>query len=411
MKISILSHCSHNKGDNSVLAFLGKIIPNNQSLHISTSSGTIPDWFESMNTKSSLWGCGKRFSTRNESFLSKVVRNIRNRLYDMMSYVVLFLYANKKDYLALLLLNTFIDKGFKQALKGSEKVICTGGHHISSVLDKDGVNPQLIDMLYSVLNGYKLYLWAQSIGPVETKKSYIITAISRILNASEFICYRDTDSLDFLIDNNIKTSSKLVDDSVFGLVQLLESKEELSDKILSKFVIVALYTAGKKQKDNIENYLNAFVKPLKRLIFDGYVVKLLPMQYKGLQDDERKELLKLKELINDDKVEVLIDDMSPIDTIKYISNASLLIGHKTHSVVYGLANVIPTIAISYHPKTTYFMHRFCQDEFVIEDSYFSEDLLQNKISLIYKNYNQVIVESKKSNIGKNVVSTFNEMMQ
>lgn len=409
MKVSILSHCSHNKGDNSVLGFLGKSLPMDTEINISTSSGTLPFWFKSKNITSSKWGCGKRFSTVNESLFAKILRNIKNRCYDFCSYIALYLYAYNYDKLALIILSVIMDKGFKYNLKLSDKVICTGGHHISSVLDRDGVNPQLIDMLYSVLCGYKLSLWAQSIGPVKTNKNYIMRSISKLLNNVEIICYRDKDSLEFLNDNSIQTKKMLVDDSVFGLSLLME-KEENKGKEENKYVVVALYTAGKKQKGNIHNYLQQFVLPLRQLLAEGYKVTLLPMQYKGLQDDERGELLKLKEMINNDNVNVLIDDMSPMDTLRYVSHSSLLIGHKTHSVVYGLANSIPTIAISYHPKTTYFMHRFSQDDFVIEDKYLTSDLLISKISEIQKNYNQELVIKNKIKIGNNVIKSFGEML-
>ncbi|NVH48266.1 polysaccharide pyruvyl transferase family protein [Photobacterium damselae] len=413
MKVSILSHCSHNKGDNSVLGFLNKALPKNINIHISTSSGELPFWFSSNNVTTSMWGCGKRFSVDNESFTKKVIRNLRNKIYDSLSYIVLYLYSQDYDKLALSLLNFIIDEKFSDNLKNSDKVICTGGHHISSVLDKDGVNPQLMDMLYTILCGYDLYLWAQSIGPVNTSKKYITKSISKLLNRTKLICYRDKDSLIFLNDNSVSTRKILVDDSVFGLSMLLNSEKNLEDinPDKDKFIIVALYTAGKKQKNNIDNYLNQFVSPLKNLISEGYKISLLPMQYKGLQDDERSELLKLKELVGSDSIQVLMDDMSPMDTLRYVSSASLLIGHKTHSVVYGLANSIPTIAISYHPKTTYFMHRFSQDDFVIEDDIFSSLILQEKIDKIKSNYNKNLAIENKEIIGKNVIKSFKEILK
>lgn len=416
MKVSILSHCSHNKGDNSVLAFLGKSVTEDK-IHISTSSGDLPFWFES-GAVSSLWGCGKRFPTKNESFLKRVIRVLRNRLIDNIYYVVLFLFAKNKDRLALSILNIINDNNFKSQISSSDYVICTGGHHISSVLDKDGVNSQLMDMIYSILLGKPLYLWAQSLGPVITNKKYISKAISKLLNSAELICYRDSDSKAFLENNHVETNSILVDDSVFGLRKKVipelntTNYRLLSDEIETKRAIIAVYTAGKLKSNKLDNYLGILSNTINHLISKGYLIELLPMQYKGLQDDERPFLIKLRsKAIDITKVSILDKDMSPFETLTYLSGADLLIGHKTHSVVYGLALGIPTLAISYHPKTTFFMSRFGMDDFVIDDKELSFSLIKEKVDLIEYSKNKIKnkIISKSDETADSVVKSFNNI--
>lgn len=137
------------------------------------------------------------------------------------------------------------------------------------------------------------------------------------------------------------------------------------------------------------------------------------MQYKGLQDDERPFLYTLIESSsNSDLVKVLANDMSPEDTLNYLSNIDLLIGHKTHSVVYGLALGIPIIAISYHPKTTFFMSRFNMLDYVIDDQQLSSNLIFDKINSVIKNKANVKASLlKESNlIGCNVFESFGKMI-
>lgn len=414
MKVSILSHCSHNKGDNSVLAFLGTSIKSSK-VHISTSSGELPFWFNN-NAISTLWGCGKRFPTKNERFFNKILRVARNRFIDKLYYLVLILFSANKNKLALFLLSSITNNKFKSEINESEYVICTGGHHISSVLDQNGVNTQLMDMIYTILINKPLYLWAQSIGPVETDKKYIISAIAKLLNRAELICYRDSDSKKFLDDNHIKSKNMLVDDSVFGLRKKLFSevnntieKSPLKSNDKTKRAVIAVYTAGKLKNNKLEDYFNIILKTVNYLINKGYLIELLPMQYEGLQDDERPFLNKIKSHAEDTtKVIVLNDDMSPFETLKYLKGIDLLIGHKTHSVVYGLALAIPTLAISYHPKTTFFMSRFGMDNFFIDDKELSFDLLKNKLQLIENSKDDISskLSVKSDEIGESVLKSF-----
>lgn len=414
MKISVLAHCSHNKGDNSVLAFLNmKLKDAGVDIHISTSSGKKPFWFIG-EPKVSNWGCGLRFPVKNEKFIGKLIRVTRNRIFDRIYYVVLFLFSHNLDKLALYVLEAINDKTFKYNIKDSDSVICTGGHHLSSVLDKDGVNSQLIDMIYAVLCNKKLYLWAQSIGPIETKKIFVLDAIKKLLNRSELICYRDSDSKTFLDNQNVITKKELVDDSVFGLAKTLTFDiNDLNKRSGRKRAIIAVYTAGKLKSNTLHNYESILVASVNYLIELGFSVELLPMQYKGLQDDERPFLNAIKKASDKEScVEVLTEDMSPFDTLRYLKGADLLIGHKTHSVVYGLALGIPTIAISYHPKTTFFMSRFDLLDYVIDDKELTSRIVINKIDLALKNSDCITkkIKSRSNEMGDSVINAFGDIL-
>lgn len=415
MKVSVLAHCSHNKGDNSVLAFLNmKLQGAGVDMHISTSSGEKPFWFIG-DPKVSSWGCGLRFPAKNETIIRRIIRVVRNRILDKIYYVVLFLFSHNLDKLAFYVLETINDRAFKYNIKDSDSVICTGGHHLSSVLDKDGVNTQLMDMLYAVLCNKKLYLWAQSIGPIETKKYFVLEAIKKLLNRSELICYRDSDSKAFLDKNNITTKKSLVDDSVFGLAKALSFciKDSSNKRNGKKRAIIAVYTAGKLKSNTLHTYGSILVESVNYMIDLGFSVELLPMQYKGLQDDERPFLNTIKKASNkEDCVEVLTEDMSPFDTLLYLKGADLLIGHKTHSVVYGLALGIPTIAISYHPKTTFFMSRFDMLDYVIDDKELTSDIVINKVNLALKNNDDIAkkLESRSHGMGISVINAFNNIL-
>ncbi|WP_044365150.1 polysaccharide pyruvyl transferase family protein [Vibrio fluvialis] len=418
MKVSVLAHCSHNKGDNSVLSFINNMFDDDNSIksvHVSTSSGEKPFWF-SGDAVASFWGCGPRFPKKDESVINKFLRVVRNRFLDKLYYLALYLYAKDMDVMLKVLLDLILNNDFKKQIDTSDIVICTGGHHISSVLDKDGVNSQLVDMIYSVVSNKSLYLWAQSIGPVETDKDFVIKGIGKLLESSSFICYRDEDSRQFIESLNVETNKKLVDDSVFGLrskIMLQIPGKEIGTNIKKKAVI-AVYTAGKLKNNTLSKYKEILTETIDHLLNLDYVVELLPMQYKGLQDDERPFLYELKQSAsNSSSVSVLVEDMSPTDTLNYLKDIDILIGHKTHSVVYGLALAIPTIAISYHPKTTFFMSRFNMSDYVIDDKFLSSELVIEKIDAAMKNADLIknTIKDSSNHIGANVIESFNEMIE
>ena len=55
---------------------------------------------------------------------------------------------------------------------------------------------------------------------------------------------------------------------------------------------------------------------------------------------------------------VLEDELSPLVTASVIAATDLFIGTKTHSIVYGLKEGVPTISISYQDKSNQFMEMF-----------------------------------------------------
>ena len=65
MKVLIINHCAHNKGDNSVLYFLSKKLNLQQKIkeiYLSSSDGKVPFWGKkNLFKKTCYWGQGKTF--------------------------------------------------------------------------------------------------------------------------------------------------------------------------------------------------------------------------------------------------------------------------------------------------------------------------------------------------------------
>lgn len=368
----ILNHCSHNKGDNSVLAYLlSKLSLRGEKFTVSTSSGLVPTWVDGdlkKDIKSVHWGAGEWFPYNREALLSKKFLRLKQEIYSLIFNVILFLFAKDLKGLCKLIFKVVYNGEFIKEMQKSDLVISTGGHHISSVLDKDGINPQLLDMICAIAFDKKLVLWAQSIGPVKTEKQFVLVAIKNLINQTHKTFYRCDMSKEFLSVNNCLDKTSELDDSVFGLVQLnqIVHKNDGSEKR----AIISIYNSSSRAQGDEDKYINKILSISTCLISHGYHVHFLPMQYKGEPGDERPLIHNMLKLIDSDKASLIDMDKSPLETLKFVSGFDLIVGHKTHSVVYGLALGIPTFAIAYHPKTRYFMRRFSVEQYCLDEKEF-----------------------------------------
>ena len=391
MRVSVVNHCSHNKGDNSVLFFLANKLKEwngVSSLTVSTSDGEKPFWDESFLFEDvTFWGSGKIFNSKDESILGKVFLKIKNKLYKRFVYrCILFLYARKIDYLALIWIKFFYDKRFLDMVASSDVIVSTGGHHLSSVLDVDGVNAQFCDLVVVLLYNKRLMLWSQSIGPFETQSKYIKSSLLRLLTETKVIVPRDKNTLDRISKlSNDSDYIEICPDSVFGVPSLSNFDSYCPLNMPDRYAVICIYTASRRSKKDEDIYIATISKLVKMVSSRGILPVMLPMQYKGLAGDERPII---KKIINESAIQdiLLIDeDVSPVVTLNLFKGAALAIGHKTHSVVYGLAMATPTLAICYHEKTRFFMRQFGVEFYAVNDTALEICLLEKKIEMLLDN--------------------------
>lgn len=372
MKISIINHCAHNKGDNSVLYFLAtKLRERSDVSHVflSSSDGEIPFWDKfNLFSGAAFWGSGMTFKPREVGFYSYFFLKIRNFVFKKFFLkLIVRCFANNYDFCARLLSSVIADRRLLGFIGESDAVISTGGHHLSSVLDKDGLNTQMFDMIITILQGKRLMLWSQSIGPIETDKKYVLRALDRIIANAKVIMARDENTLQLLGKrSNPEFMETICPDSVFGIPSLKSFRPE-SPAVDDDYALICIYTAAKRTIKGEAEYIQTIVKLIDFLSSKNLTTVLLPMQYRGLAGDERDTLRSISASSNSDKVIIVDVDVSPVDTLGYFSGAKIAIGHKTHSVVYGLAMAVPTVAICYHPKTRFFMDQFGLGNFSIDD--------------------------------------------
>lgn len=365
MKVTILNHCAHNKGDNSVLYYLDSIIRNNASdveICLSSSDGNMPFWYERCG-EAVYWPGGKQFKKPEDSYWqNKVLRARSWAIRRMLFRPLLYLYSKKFDIAAKVLASFVVSKKFIKAIVDADYVFCSGGHHISNVLEKDCVNAQLVSLAISDLYGGNTILWAQTIGPIVSAPKYVVRSVSRILDGASHIFVRDRESLS-LVRELSSACVELAADSVFYSAQSMSPTVENVDR-----VVCAVYTAGITDKKYLASYKEAWVEIATKILFLGVKVTFVPMQYKGFSGDERNFLRDIVLSCNDSRVTYLDSDLSPSETIALYKSSRCVIGHKTHAVIYGLALSKPTVALAYHEKTRDFMRQHGLSSQVFDDA-------------------------------------------
>ena len=138
-------------------------------------------------------------------------------------------------------------------------------------------------------------------------------------------------------------------------------------------------------------------------IFDEITTKyncrilIIPMEasyHKGGDRPIAKEMRDLSK--NSMKIDILDGDLDPLMTSSVIANTDLFIGTKTHSIVYGLKSLIPTVSISYQQKSTEFMKMFHVEENAIDLDGLNVESFMNIFDRVYNNQEKYIKIQKDS---------------
>jgi colanic acid/amylovoran biosynthesis protein len=96
-------------------------------------------------------------------------------------------------------------------------------------------------------------------------------------------------------------------------------------------------------------------------------ILIIPMEASYHKGGDRPIANEMKHMSkNSQKIHILDGDLDPLMTSSAIANTDIFIGTKTHSIVYGLKSMIPTISISYQQKSTEFMKMFHVEENAID---------------------------------------------
>ncbi|ADQ13947.1 polysaccharide pyruvyl transferase CsaB [Halanaerobium hydrogeniformans] len=220
-------------------------------------------------------------------------------------------------------------------LKEADLFISGGGSLLQDITGSGSVPYYLGLFWLAKLQNCKTAFYAQGVGPLNKKRSRLLTAFS--LNRFDFIGVRDKASQQLLKDIGLKKDIKLTVDPVFALYK---RENVVRQKIKGELKIgVSVRPWPTSYLNELAKGLNGFAQKYKV----GY--QLFPM-HKGSDEKTSQEL---KELLDADG-EIIDLAAEPEAALKEFSLLDLFLGVRLHSLIFALINQIPSLALSYDPK-------------------------------------------------------------
>lgn len=250
----------------------------------------------------------------------------------------------------------------------------------------------LFHIYLGILLKKEIVLAPQSIGPI---KSNIARKIAKyIFNKINFICVREKYSYDFLITElslNKNTVYHCGDSAFWNediLNNNLETKRILKDEIgidLNKPILgLTVIDWRFPHKQNVKELKKEYILKIIKLceyMHNRYDLQILI--YNQVSDD-----LEIANLIEKEcNVKIFVDNISREPNIlrMLIQEAKVFVGTRFHSCIFAMIANIPTIAISYLPKTEYIMMDLDLKENVIDINSIELELFFEKVEYNWNN--------------------------
>ena len=366
MKVLLACQTATNKGDRAIAEYL---LSQFTSLgHEVVLSTTRPElWETEKNHQVKVIEMGYKSLNRLSvcAPLKKVFRIVTRLICDKMLYSSLIAPKGKHRLCQL------VSKEFISEVKSADLVIVTGGHHITSIREKNALFQFTYDIGLISLYAKRYVLWAQTIGPLEFTSEKAKNFIRSTIEKAEKVFIRDENSL-LCVENLCNKTNYLVKtyDSVFGYGTM-----EFPDVVdREKKVGIAIFDGLKKALrtfDTIAKMLDIYAE-------QGYQIEFFRMEHNDYELDNIRQVISHM----DKEANITIYPfMSTTEAhLKEVASCRCFIGYKTHSVIMALTTATPLIAIAYHKKTADFMNDFGLGEYVISD----EELDLDKARLCIK---------------------------
>ena len=289
-----------------------------------------------------------------------------------------------KSKLAKFLVNPF----FYQAASKADLVISVGGHHFTTLLSRDLVSSINYDAMATLALGKPLICFSQTFGPFDFHNERNLRLTRKILQNST-LYVRENQSADAL--SNFEIPDQCIHatfESVITLNSLL--KEYTIPSRRAKRVGIAIYATQKRSPEKHAHYVESLAGLCNYLANFGFQIRFFPMELKGTPPDDRPLI---HEIISHTTTPascfVYDEDMPTEKHIIEVSKCQFFIGHKTHSTIFALATGTPLVGIAYHPKTREFMQQFGVQDYCIDDTNLTMELLCDTVTAILPQLNQI----------------------
>ena len=285
----------------------------------------------------------------------------------------------------------------------ADLVVCPGGHLFTSM------NPLISLWSYTVsiliakkMNKYVIGL-SQTIGPFDGMNGIVAKYFSKKAIANmDLILLRDESSERILECLKFKYINYAFAGEIVYLLNTVSKKREYNfndikpNKINVGITIHHLYFKYHMSREQYTNVIGAFCN----LLVDSYNVNIifLPMEYteEGLKD--RVIICEIINKINKKECVSMVEkDLQPDEILHFMEKLDFFVGTKTHSIVMSLLAGTPTLSISYHEKSHFFMNEWGVGEFSLSLKSIDSEVLMKLFDKLFRNSSQIrkILETSK----------------
>jgi polysaccharide pyruvyl transferase CsaB len=243
-------------------------------------------------------------------------------------------------------------------------------------------------------------IYAQGIGPINKKINKLL--VKWILNKVNLITVRDNHSKKLL--NNLGVSGPSIyvnSDPVFLLkkknINHIIDNHPYIQKLINSDNRPLIGISVRECKSNGSDSKRIFAQAADYLI-ENYQAKIIFLPFQFDEDVHiNEEILSLMK----NKAEVLKIKLEPEELLSVLSQLSLVVGVRFHSIVFSSMANIPFIAFNYDPKVRYFVEDLGLSELLLEiDENASLKNFQEKIEYVIENNDKIkdILLEKANNL-------------
>lgn len=244
----------------------------------------------------------------------------------------------------------------------SDLVISGGGSLLQDVTGPFSIPYYLGIAALAKFLGKTVVFYAQGIGPVRGKLGRSL--IRLVANRVNLITLRDKDSAKLLTELGVKRPKiKITADPVFSLDLPAESVEQAREYInlLGLNPERPVIGLSVRRWESIDQ--SSIAALCDELVELGYEILFLPFQY----PDDLVSSQQVKDIMKSQAV-IIEKPLGPLEVMGIISNLSLFVGMRLHSLIFSACTGTPFLGIAYDPKVKSFLSLYGKTPLQIADT-------------------------------------------
>lgn len=279
---------------------------------------------------------------------------------------------------------------FHWAARRSDCAVACGGGYLHGSYPL-GLHLHLHQIHLASAHDLPVYLYSQSIGPADGLHR---RAIDRALKKSRRIYVREKISREFVEDLGVARPLSVAPDAAFNLAPLKTSESQAKVRWMEKeerpwcgFTVRRWHFPGKSNPKSLyRRYLSSFAALIDA---NTDVTFFYIPQVTG--PENRDDMEAVHDLFRvagwseaPSNLRIMNDKLSARELIHIISHLDSFVGTRMHSNIFALIAEVPTVAISYLPKTQAIMNMLGLDEWVLSIESITADALKDRFRSLRK---------------------------